>query len=106
MEAARLRSSARRRQMSAAGARPYNGRSEVTSMLRTGNPALKESTFRGLARAQGAEAMTLQGTVNKTGIALLILLGAAALVWNGILPTPFILVGLIGGLITAFVTIF
>jgi uncharacterized YccA/Bax inhibitor family protein len=75
-------------------------------MFRTGNPALKESTFRGLARVQGDAAMTVQGTVNKTGISLLLLIGAAALVWNGILPLPIVFVGLIGGLVTALITVF
>lgn len=75
-------------------------------MFRTGNPALKESTFRGLTRAQGEAAMTLQGTVNKTGISLLILLGAAAFVWNSSVPQLFIIVGLVGGLIAALVTVF
>jgi uncharacterized YccA/Bax inhibitor family protein len=75
-------------------------------MLRTGNPALKESTFRGVPRAVGEEAMTLQGTVNKTGISLLILLAAAAFVWNRANPQPFVLIGLGGGLVTALVTIF
>jgi uncharacterized YccA/Bax inhibitor family protein len=75
-------------------------------MLRTGNPALKESTFRGVSRAVGEEAMTLQGTVNKTGISLLILLAAAAFVWNRANPQPFVLIGLVGGLVTALVTIF
>ena len=75
-------------------------------MFRTGNPALKESTFRGMTRAQGEGAMTLQGTVNKTGLSLLILLAAAAFVWNSSVPMPFMFVGLIGGLITALVTVF
>jgi uncharacterized YccA/Bax inhibitor family protein len=75
-------------------------------MFRTGNPALKESTFRGVSRAVGEEAMTLQGTVNKTGISLLILLAAAAFVWNSANPQPFVLVGLVGGLVTALVTVF
>jgi uncharacterized YccA/Bax inhibitor family protein len=75
-------------------------------MLRTGNPALKESTFRGVSRAVGEEAMTLQGTVNKTGISLLILLAAAAFVWNSANPQPFILIGLVGGLVTALVIVF
>ena len=75
-------------------------------MFRSGNPALKETTFRGLPRAMPGEAMTLQGTVHKTGIALLILLGAAAFVWNTEVFQPFILIGLIGGLVTALVTIF
>ena len=75
-------------------------------MFRTGNPALKETTFRGLPRAMPGEAMTLQGTVNKTGIALLILLGAASFVWNTEVFQPFLFIGLIGGFVTALVTIF
>jgi uncharacterized YccA/Bax inhibitor family protein len=75
-------------------------------MFRTGNPALKESTFRGVPRAIGEEAMTLQGTVNKTGLSLLVLLAAAAFVWNSDNPQPFILIGLVGGLVTALVTVF
>jgi uncharacterized YccA/Bax inhibitor family protein len=75
-------------------------------MFRTGNPALKESTFRGVTRAFGEEAMTLQGTVNKTGISLLILLAAAAFVWNSSSPQPFVLLGLVGGLVAALVTVF
>jgi len=75
-------------------------------MFRTGNPALKETTFRGLPRAIPGEAMTLTGTVHKTGISLLILLGAASFVWNTEVFQPFILIGLIGGLVTALVTIF
>ena len=84
----------------------YNGWLEVATMFRTGNPALKESTFRGVARAVGEEAMTLQGTVNKTGISLLILLAGAAFVWNSAAPQPFILLGFAGGLVAALVTIF
>ena len=77
----------------------------VSALIRC-NPALKESTFRGVSRAVGEEAMTLQGTVNKTGISLLILLAAAAFVWNSANPQPFILLGLVGGLVTALVTVF
>src|SRR5260370_33896171 len=84
----------------------YNRALEVALMFRTGNPALKESTFRGVRAALGEETMTLQGTVNKTGISLLILLAAAAFVWNSPVPQPFIFIGLIGGLVTAFITIF
>jgi uncharacterized YccA/Bax inhibitor family protein len=75
-------------------------------MFRTGNPALKETTFRGVSRAYGEEAMTLQGTVNKTGVSLLVLLAAAAFVWNSANPMPFVFVGLVGGLVTALVTVF
>ena len=76
--------------------------------LRSGNPALRDDTFRSAGRAYGAEAMTLQGTVNKTGLSLLILLAAAAFVWNldARVASVFILVGLVGGLVAALVTIF
>jgi uncharacterized YccA/Bax inhibitor family protein len=78
------------------------------AMLRSGNPALREGTFRSAGRAFGAEAMTLQGTVNKTGLSLLILIAAAGFVWNleGGAAAVFILLGLVGGLVTALVTIF
>ena len=75
-------------------------------MFRTGNPALKESTFRGVPRVASGEAMTLQGTVNKTGLSLLILIAAAAFVWNSPVYQPFVFVGLIGGLVMALITIF
>ena len=78
------------------------------AMFRSGNPTLRDDTFRAAGRAYGEEAMTLQGTVNKTGGSLLILLAAAAFVWNleGPAASVFILLGLVGGLITALVTVF
>ena len=78
------------------------------AMFRSGNPALRDDTFRAAGRAFGQEAMTLQGTVNKTGICLLVLLAAAAFVWNMEPATAsvFILLGLVGGLVTALVTVF
>jgi uncharacterized YccA/Bax inhibitor family protein len=75
-------------------------------MLRTSNPVLKDTTFRRLPQALEGEAMTLQGTVNKTGISLLILLAAAAFVWQSAVATPFIFIGLVGGMVAALVTIF
>ncbi len=51
-------------------------------MLESGNPALSAEPFGG-ARSLGREdAMTIEGTVNKTGIALVILLAAATWTWN------------------------
>jgi uncharacterized YccA/Bax inhibitor family protein len=75
-------------------------------MLRTSNPVLKDATFRGLPQALAGETMTLQGTVDKTGVSLLILIAAAAFVWNSAVATPFILIGLVGGAVAALVTIF
>ena len=77
-------------------------------MFRTGNPALKETTFRGLPRAAVGEAMTLQGTVNKTGLSLLILLAAAVLRLEQAAgpPAASSSSALVGGLVVALVTIF
>jgi len=51
--------------------------------------------------------MTLQGVVNKTGILLLLCLGAGAFAWtHPELRGPFLLIGLIGGLIACLVGTF
>jgi uncharacterized YccA/Bax inhibitor family protein len=78
------------------------------AMFRTGNPTLTDDTFRALPRVAGdAESMTLQGTVNKTGISLLILLVGAAITWNiGAAGMLLAIVGAIGGLVVALITTF
>lgn len=80
------------------------------TMLRSGNPTLTADTFTVGPRAHGEEAMTINGTVNKTGLSLLILIAMASVTWNmglkGELPTAYIWGGIIGGLIVAMVTIF
>ncbi len=88
-------------------------------MLRSGNPALKESTFldlgSGTVVSRDGGAMTLNGTVNKTGILLLLTVLTAAFSWNqalgpGGVPAPGFAVylwgGAIGGFILAMLTIF
>ncbi|HEX6736994.1 MAG TPA: Bax inhibitor-1/YccA family protein [Vicinamibacteria bacterium] len=75
---------------------------------RSGNPALGESAFRGLA-GTGEGVMTLQGTVNKTGLSLLIVLAGAAITWN--LGNPglralLVLGGALGGLVLALIISF
>lgn len=87
-------------------------------MMRSGNPALKESTFLDLASGtvvRGADsAMTLNGTVNKTGLLLLLTVITAAFAWNQIQFTPegpvgampYVLGGALGGLVFALVTVF
>lgn len=87
--------------------------------MRSGNPALKEDTFldlnSGHVMRAGQQAMSLNGTVNKTGLLLLLAVLTAAFSWhasldaNGI-PLPaaklYLLGGAIGGFILAMVTIF
>ena len=76
-------------------------------MFRSGNPALKADTFTGV-RAFGDHAMTLEGSVNKTGISLVVLIATAALQWNGAfgeaMPVA-MLAGLVGGFVVALVTV-
>jgi uncharacterized YccA/Bax inhibitor family protein len=78
--------------------------------MRSGNPALTADTFRDARAGFGEDAMTIQGTVNKTALALLILMAAASYTWNLGVEDPripvFTMVGVIGGLIVALVTVF
>jgi uncharacterized YccA/Bax inhibitor family protein len=88
-------------------------------LMKTANPALGEDTFKkysgggygGLIDA--ASRMTLSGTVNKTGILLLCTLATAAWTWKDFMDTRDpsavmgqLLIGLFGGMIFAFITIF
>ena len=78
--------------------------------MRTGNPALNSKAFTNLPRLAGADAMTLQGTVNKTGLLLLCAFATAAWSWNQVTAEgslgPMIAIGAIGGFIVAMVTVF
>jgi len=87
--------------------------------MRSGNPALSESTFLDLGSgtvSSSTDVMTLTGTVNKTGILLLLSLITAAFSWsqvdfgagtqpNGVFNL-YLWGGLIGGLVFALITIF
>jgi len=78
-------------------------------MLRSGNPALTAKSF-DVRRSQGEGTMTLEGTVNKTGLALLILMTTAALTWNGLLPpvvlVPALILSLFAGLVVGLLIYF
>ncbi|MDY0982173.1 MULTISPECIES: Bax inhibitor-1/YccA family protein [Stenotrophomonas] len=87
--------------------------------MRSGNPALSESTFLDLASGSVVtspdQVMTINGTVNKTGILLLLTVLTAAFAWSQtigadgqIAPGAMIYAigGAIGGLILALVTVF
>ena len=88
---------------------------------RSGNPAMSDATFREEAPADFRKVsvdidnqfMTLEGTVNKTGILLLLVLVSASLPWNLFFSTgnpgaaaPFMIVGGIVGFVMALITIF
>ena len=78
--------------------------------MRSANPALNSNTFTGLPAVVSGESMTLQGTVNKTGVLLLCVFATAAWTWNQVSATEqvgiSIAVGAIGGLIFGLVTTF
>jgi uncharacterized YccA/Bax inhibitor family protein len=89
------------------------------ALMKTSNPALGQNTFRNLSDAQygglidAADRMTLNGTVNKTGILLVCAIATAAWTWHLFLQShdaadvaPLMLVGMFGGLICALVTVF
>lgn len=74
-------------------------------MMRTANPALNAKTF-SVAR-DGAQVMTIQGTVSRTAMLLALLFAATMLTWNPAEPqTQWILIGAIAGFVVALITIF
>ena len=90
----------------------------MMNLTRSSNPVLKENTFRRDYSYQ-SEAMTINGTINKTALMLLIVIAAAIFVWNKFFAAiqvnpeggaaavmPWVIGGGIGGLITALVTAF
>ncbi len=85
--------------------------------MRSGNPALKESTFLDLGTGSMVQSasgvMTLNGTVNKTAFLLVLTLAVALYPWSLYFANPgsaavggLALVGAIGGLVVALVTVF
>jgi len=85
--------------------------------MRSGNPALSESTFldlgSGAVVSRDGGAMTLNGTVNKTGLLLLLAVITGAFSWSqmsiseaGVTGMGYVWGGAIGGFVLALVTIF
>src|SRR5579864_1537471 len=82
----------------------------MANLMRTSNPTLNDSTFRGEGIALG-NTMTINGTVNKTGLLLIFAMGSAAWAWNATSNSPeqaggLAILGSIGGLVMALVTVF
>ena len=76
--------------------------------MRSGNPALGDKTFQ--RPRVGTDAMSIDGTVNKTGLLLVMVIAAASFSWGQFLENglnPFLhWGGIIGGFIVAMITIF
>jgi uncharacterized YccA/Bax inhibitor family protein len=91
------------------------------ALFKTSNPALGEKTFQQLSESQYgsgysgdvAARMTLNGTINKTGILLVCTTATAGWTWLQFMQSraaadilPYMLGGLIGGFVFAMITIF
>jgi uncharacterized YccA/Bax inhibitor family protein len=81
--------------------------------MRSSNPALNSTTFENLGLSGSAATMTIDGTVNKTALLLLLVVAPAFYVWriffqsgNPAAVMPYVLGGAIGGLIVALITAF
>jgi uncharacterized YccA/Bax inhibitor family protein len=81
-------------------------------MLRSANPALKEKTFTDVRVAANEPAMSLQGVSTKSLVLVLLTVFSASFTWTAVaggnvgILGPAALVGGLGGLIVALVTIF
>jgi uncharacterized YccA/Bax inhibitor family protein len=93
------------------------GASSQESTMQSGNPALNKNTFldaaSGALVAHGDDTMTVNGTVNKTGLLLILVLVGAMYSWSHFSGpasapalAPLMLGGAIGGLILALITAF
>jgi len=78
--------------------------------MRTANPALGVDTFIGMRGMAVGQAMSIQGTVNKTAVLLAILLVSSAWTWGqafaGAPVQGFIGLGALAGFVVALVTVF
>jgi uncharacterized YccA/Bax inhibitor family protein len=98
--------------MNTAAKKQHSRRIRGTAMplIKTSNPALGENTFRNATARFGrtidaAGSMTLNGTINKTGILLLCVVATACWTWHLYVQTrsitdiaPLMILGLFGGL--------
>ena len=76
-------------------------------MMRSSNPALSNKAFRVVNTGEGT--MSVEGTVNKTGILLALVIISAGLTWNTTASgglSPLVILGGFGGFIVALITIF
>ena len=84
------------------------------ALMRSSNPALGNKSFEGVERpASLADAMTLNGTVNKTGFLLLLTVITAGWAWNKFNTAespaeyiPYVIGAALGGFVVALVTVF
>ncbi|MDD8019288.1 MAG: Bax inhibitor-1/YccA family protein [Bacteroidota bacterium] len=79
--------------------------------MRTANPTLNDKTFQNIGTVTYGDAMTINGTVNKTAVMLLLLIAGAAYTWSLFAEGSsnvliWMMAGIIGGFILSLVTVF
>src|SRR5271163_1951621 len=84
----------------------------MAAIFKTSNPVMKAKTFESVRAFGDTDTMTLNGTVNKTGLLLICVIATSCWNWNlarsgepGAVGVPLI-AGLIGGFIVAMATVF
>ncbi len=82
-------------------------------MIRSANPALGDKTFQDLRVTDSDQRMTLNGTVHRTGVMLVLLTISAMYTWSRFYSIdgpstvmPLLIIGVVGGLILSLATIF
>lgn len=79
---------------------------------RSSNPVMSSRIFdRSISEASTSGTMTINGTITKVAIMTLLLVAAASYTWSMVLNDPgrvttFVMIGAIGGLVTALITAF
>jgi uncharacterized YccA/Bax inhibitor family protein len=83
----------------------------MAQLMRTSNPVLSDKQFARVGEL--GSGMTLQGTVNKTGVLLLCSIATAAWTWHLFMQShsaasvlPWLWIGTIGGFVCALITVF
>lgn len=80
------------------------------SLFKSGNPTLGEKAFQSVGTAHGDQVMTVQGSLQKFGFMLIMLMGTAFYAWKEFQGhgnvMPLMWTGLIGGFVLALVIIF
>jgi uncharacterized YccA/Bax inhibitor family protein len=79
-------------------------------LFKSGNPVISEKAFNQATQLEGAEVMTVRGTINKFGLMFIMILGAASFSWSlfykGVDVMPLAIGSAIGGMIVALIIIF
>jgi uncharacterized YccA/Bax inhibitor family protein len=82
------------------------------ALLKSSNPALQEKSFQGtiLEGLGDAQVMSVNGTMNKLGIMMVLMIGTTLFSWNqfyqGGNPMTLMLIGVFGGLVVAIILAF